>query len=391
MKILCVGGGSGGHITPVAAVTSEILKQAPDAEIHFITDGKFFDEAVKLFESENITVSKILAGKFRRYANMKWHYHFQHIFKSYIPNIIDAFKIIIGILQSWSRIVTFRPDVVFIKGGYVGLPVGIAAALLYPRPPIILHDSDASPGLTNRVLSRYATKIATGMPTKFYHYDSVRTVFVGIPIRAELKPVSKSERVKLKQVLGFDGERPLILAMGGGQGSLTINQAILDSYENIKGRTDVLLVTGSDKFDDVKSVMAAHHRKFIGLNIRPYLRNEMLVAEQAADIVVTRAGATTMAELALIDAATIVIPSPYLASDHQTKNARVFADANAAIVLSEKDVRANQKTLPDALNQLLDDKDLRKSLGENLRQFAQPDAARRMAEIIIEAVDHGEK
>jgi UDP-N-acetylglucosamine--N-acetylmuramyl-(pentapeptide) pyrophosphoryl-undecaprenol N-acetylglucosamine transferase len=380
MRILCVGGGSGGHVTPVAAVISAIQEKHPDAEIRFITDKRFLAQAKGLLEPLDVSVSTVLAGKLRRYANLRWYDHIQHFFISYIPNFLDLFRIALGVCQAWFKLLAFRPDVIFIKGGYVGLPVGLAAGVLWPHRPIVLHDSDIHPGLTNRILSRYAVRIGTGMPTKYYNYPQSKVQYVGIPVTADTKPISATGKRAIKVELGLDEDAPMVLVAGGSLGSRTINDAILSSYPSIKGHADVLLVTGQKNFADVDAAVHEHPRNFIGLKVVDYLvQDKMNAAEKAADVVIARAGATTLAELSMFGVPTIIIPSPYLAADHQTKNAEIFAEAGAAIVMKEDDLSG----LPTAILRILDDKKFRAELSENIKKLARPDAAERMANLIL--------
>ena len=371
-------------------MANAILADQPDAIIHLITDKRFFPQAKKLVAGSKVSVSTVSAGKLRRYANLKWYDHFYHFFVSYIPNVIDAFRIIVGVFQSQIKIIKFRPDVIFIKGGYVGLPVGLAAAKLWPRVPIVLHDSDASPGLTNRILSRYAVKIATALPTKFYQYDAKKVTYVGMPIRPGLEPASLSQKKKLKINLGLDPNTPLVLAMGGGQGSQTVNEAVLENYPVIKGHAQVLLVTGDKNLLGVREVIKQSPRSFIKLRTEGFIAGQQNVdVIRAADIIITRAGATTLAEIARLGTPAIIIPSPYLASDHQTKNAEVFSSSKAALIIHESEL-IKEGVLSDAVIGLLDDKDKQRELSENLKQLDKPNAATEMAKIII-GVGDGQK
>ena len=181
MKILAVGGGSGGHVTPVAAVFKEIKQQNPQAELSFWCDKKFEGAARKIIANVDgdIPVSVIHAGKLRRYHHLKW---WQHLIEPSVllPNLRDACLVLIGFVQSFFKLLLLRPDVIFTKGGYVCLPVGWAARVLGIK--IVVHDSDAHPGLTNRLLAKRAALIATGAPLKYYHYPKDKSHYVGIPI-----------------------------------------------------------------------------------------------------------------------------------------------------------------------------------------------------------------
>lgn len=347
-------------------------------DIRVWCDKKFAPQARKLL-GEAARVDVIAAGKLRRYANLKWWYRWfspWHIIHTHIPNLIDMFKIMGGFVQSLCKMLVWRPDVVFCKGGYVSLPVGLVAHLYHV--PLVIHDSDTVPGLTNRVLAKYADAIGTGAPVENYpSYPKAKTKFIGIPVGSDVKHVSATQQLELKHQLGLDGNRPLVLAMGGGQGAVAINDAIsANAGKLVKAGVDIVLLAGRGR-----EVMMP---KSVGKHVQVLeFTNRVTDYEQAADVVVTRAGATTMAELAAIGAATIIVPSPYLAGDHQTKNAKVYEKAGAAVVLNEFDMREKPVILHDAIKDLLDNKAKRNKLAKNLQTFAKPDAVDGMAKMIL--------
>lgn len=385
MRILCVGGGSGGHITPIVAVINQLkspkyARQVDQAnlDIRVWCDKKFAPQARKLL-SDQARVDVIAAGKLRRYANLKWWYRWfspWHIIHTHIPNLIDMFKIVGGFIQSIFKMLVWRPDVVFCKGGYVSLPVGLVAHLYHV--PLVIHDSDTVPGLTNRVLAKYANAIGTGAPVENYpSYPKSKTEFIGIPVGSDVKHVSATQQLELKHQLGLDGNRPLVLAMGGGQGAVAINNAVAaNATKLVKAGMDIVLLAGRGR--------EVNMPKSVGKHVRVLeFTNQVTAYEQAADVVVTRAGATTMAELAAIGVATIIVPSPYLAGDHQTKNAKVYEKAGAAVVLNEFDMKEKPVILYDAIKDLLDNKAKRSKLAKNLQTFAKPDAVDGMAKMIL--------
>lgn len=388
-----MGGGSGGHITPIVAVINKLLGDERAAkssrsggvkssyDICVWCDRKFAPQAKKLLADTGVRVDIIAAGKLRRYANLKWWYRWfspYHIIHTHIPNFIDLFKIVGGFIQSLGKMLVWRPDVVFCKGGYVSLPVGVVAHLYHI--PLVIHDSDTVPGLTNRVLAKYANAIGTGAPVENYpSYPKKITKFVGIPVGGDVRHVSATEQVNLKHELNLDGNRPLVLAMGGGQGAVAINDAIVaNATKLVKAGADVVLLAGRGR--------EVNMPKSIGKHVQVLeFTNQVTAYEQAADVVVTRAGATTMAELAAIGVATIIVPSPYLAGDHQTKNAQVYEKAGAAVVLNEFDLKDKPALLYDAVADLLNDKAKRNKLAKNLRTFAKPDALDGMVQMILDA------
>jgi UDP-N-acetylglucosamine--N-acetylmuramyl-(pentapeptide) pyrophosphoryl-undecaprenol N-acetylglucosamine transferase len=317
-----------------------------------------------------VEVAKVSAGKLRRYANLTLSDHVQHVFKSYLPNVADMFKFGFGTIQAYLQILRFKPDVIFIKGGYVGLPVGLAAAKGFPKIPIVLHDSDAHPGLTNRILSKYAVKIGVGMPLEFSEYDKTKTEFVGVPIKDCFFEASSKMSHKSKL--------PLIFALCGSQGSKVINEEVLKIASDFEDRAEFVLVAGEGNFAAVKQLSD----DIKNLTVLPFVpEEEVCKYMKSSEIVITRAGATTMAEVAAAGAVSIIIPSPYLASDHQTKNAEIFDGSGAAFVVYEKDLPNGE--LADKINQLLGDDKLRQQFSKNIQRFSKPNAAKRMAEIII--------
>lgn len=382
-----MGGGSGGHITPIVAVINKILdrqsqlKNGDHYDIRVWCDRKFAPQAKKLLADVDIRVDIIAAGKLRRYANLKWWYRWfspYHIIHTHIPNLIDMFKIAGGFIQSLVKLLIWRPDVVFCKGGYVSLPVGFVAHLYHI--PLVIHDSDTVPGLTNRVLAKYADAIGTGAPVENYpSYPKRIAKFVGVPVRDNVKSIPKNRQDILKDELGLDDKRPLILAMGGGLGAVAINNAMVDIGQKlVDDGYQVVLLTG--RGHDV-NVSRGAKKYFHAYDFS----NKIVEYEQVADVVVTRAGATTMAELAAIGVPTIIVPSPYLSGDHQSKNAEVYAKAEAAVVVNEFDMKDDPNVLYKAISDLLNDDKRRAKLSQNLHGFAKGDALDVMVDMIVKA------
>lgn len=377
-----MGGGSGGHITPIVAVIKEIKREHPRANITVWCDRKFIKQARGLL-GKAVPTSVIPAGKLRRYANLPWWYRWfslYHIVHTHIPNLVDLFHIGAGFVTSYCKLRRLQPDVVFCKGGYVCLPVGLAAHLLHI--PLVLHDSDTVPGLTNRVLARYARAIGTGAPVENYpSYPKSRTKYIGIPLRPEIKPVNAAAQRELKAKLGFDPERPLVVSMGGGLGAKEINVAMaLNARQLIKQGADVAMLIGKGRKVTL-DLSDAERRHVRVLEFTEQIADYM----KAADVVVTRAGATTMAELAAIRVATVIIPSPYLAGDHQTKNAKVYEQAGATVVLAQHDVEQQPKLLGKTLAELIRDQGRRQQLAKALGGYAKPHALQDMARLILDA------
>jgi UDP-N-acetylglucosamine--N-acetylmuramyl-(pentapeptide) pyrophosphoryl-undecaprenol N-acetylglucosamine transferase len=379
MKILAVGGGSGGHVTPLVAVLREIKKLQPGVDIRFWCDKKFAKQARQLVGQfdENIPVHMILAGKLRRYHHLSTIRHL--LWPSLvIRNIADVFLVTAGFFQSLVKLIIWRPKVIFIKGGYVCLPVGIAAALL--RIPMVLHDSDAHPGLTNRILARWARVIATGAPPEYYNYPSEKTKYVGIPVSSEYHQFSDKDKEKTRKEWGIEVHRPLIVITGGGLGASRINDMVVKTLGDLLKLGSVVLVSGEGQYGELREITPENNADF---QLYPFISKGFASLLGCADLVVARAGATTILELAALKKPTILIPNPKLTGGHQMKNAKVYKDAGAVVLVSEEEMMDNPQVLVEAVKGIITDKKLSANLSDKFSSFARPDAAKDVAKIII--------
>jgi UDP-N-acetylglucosamine--N-acetylmuramyl-(pentapeptide) pyrophosphoryl-undecaprenol N-acetylglucosamine transferase len=382
IKILAVGGGSGGHVTPVVAVLRELRAKDEKAELRFWCDRAFGNQAKSIVGNfdQSIPVQTIIAGKLRRYHHLSLLQHFL-IPSVFWPNLRDIILVLIGTLQSIVKLIIWRPDVVFTKGGYVCLPVGWAARML--RIPLVIHDSDAHPGLTNRLLARHATAIATGAPLKYYSYPKAKSRYVGIPISSEFRPFSVAKRQQIKADLGFDTMRPLVVITGGGLGARRINDSVMLHLDALLKFTNVILISGADQFDELRALTPRDDPRF---QLYDFVSKDMAQIMGAADAVIARAGATTILELAALAKPTILVPNGRLTGGHQLKNAKVYEDAEAAVVVTEDLSDANAPIeIVQPLHQILTNQSLQKKLAANIHAFARPRAAAEVADMILAA------
>ena len=382
MKILAVGGGSGGHVLPIVAVFKSLLNKNKDIQLSFWCDKKFGPQAFKIMQSEfngNIKVSTIYSGKFRRYNHLTF---FQHLAIPSIVfnNIIDMFRIIMGIIQSFCKLIIERPDVIFCKGGFVCVPVGLSAYIL--RIPIVIHDSDAHAGLANRILSRFAKRIATGAPLEFYNYPKDISTYVGIPIKKEFKPYSLVERKELKKALGFNTSKSLIVVTGGGLGAARLNNAIVKEASKLAKKTQILLISGMGQYKELKEI--TENKKIKDFYLEGFLAGNMWQYLAAADIVVARAGATSNLELSSLAKPTILVPNARLTGGHQLKNAQVYAKNKAVIIVSDDEIEDNPNKLSDEILKLISNPKKMEEMSDKFVKFAKPKAADDMASIILE-------
>jgi UDP-N-acetylglucosamine--N-acetylmuramyl-(pentapeptide) pyrophosphoryl-undecaprenol N-acetylglucosamine transferase len=274
----------------------------------------------------------------------------------------------------------WRPDVVFSKGGFVCLPVGVAAHIL--RIPLVIHDSDAHPGLTSRILARWASVIATGAPLKYYNYPKDRSHYIGIPVMSATKPYSATKQREIKEKLGFNEHEPLVVVTGGGLGATTINQAVVSTLDDLLSFTSIALIAGRSHVEELTKTVKKHANLQIHGYLSPDSMQELL---GAADIVVSRAGATTLLELAALAKPSIIIPNEHLTGGHQIKNAAVYKQAKAIIVIDDAELVSRPLALVDAINATLLNKQTMKRLSTNIHEFAKPAAAKDMAKLIVGA------
>jgi UDP-N-acetylglucosamine:LPS N-acetylglucosamine transferase len=361
-------------------VLKELRALDPTIELKFWCDVHFAAQAKSIVGAfdDTIPVETIASGKLRRYHHLNlW----QHIMWPSLMwhNTVDFFKVMGGFFQSFWKLLFWRPEVVFTKGGFVCLPVGMAAKVL--GIPLVIHDSDAHPGLTNRILSKWATKIATGAPLEYYDYPASRTQYVGIPVNEAFRKFSKDEQLAAKKEWGVYPNKPLLVVTGGGLGAKRLNNTTLEVLDKLQQAVSVILVSGAGPYDALRARYPEDTKNF---QLHSFVSNmhELL---GAADIVVTRAGATTILELAALHKPTILVPNAALTGGHQLKNAAVYGEAQVAIVLDEDEIVANPDLLVAAVNAYLKDPKTTQTMAKRFGQFAKPNAAKDMASLILSA------
>ncbi len=332
----------------------------------------------KIAQAAGIEFAGITAGKLRRYHKAKLQHRLFDL-STLGLNLHDSFRVIKGTFQSLKILGQFEPDVVFIKGGYVGLPVGLAAR--WRRIPMVIHESDTTPGLTNRILGRWATKIAVGWPTdKYRDWPADKLVYIGSPVRHETvsaRPGQAWAHFKLSAQL------PLVLVMGGSQGAKAINDAVIDALPQLLARWQVIHVTGERDIERMKFEFRRLHLE-PGLEDRyraySFLSDDLGSALAAANVVISRAGANSLAELAILAKPTILIPNHRLTGGHQISNASVLARSGAVRVINED--RLTPASLEREIKLILDSPSEQEILARGIARFAKPQAAAELAKLI---------
>lgn len=365
MRIVLTGGGSGGHIFPIIAVVRKIREISPEgADLEFLflgPDGALEKEAM---EKEMILTKKISSGKLRRYFS--WSY------------ISDLFKIPAGIVQSLWQLLVFMPDVVFSKGGYASVPVVIAAWMY--RIPVLVHECDIMPGLANQFAARLAKKVLISFPAAGNFFSPEKVVVTGNPIREELVMGNKQEATK---IFGLREGRKTILVMGGSQGARSINEAIVRILPELVKEYEIIHLTGGSDFEN-----AIHEAGQAGIKAGregyyPYafLGEELPHAFAAADLVISRAGANAVSEIAANAKPAILVPIKYSANNHQSLNAYALLEAGAAVILEQDNLSEN--IFLEKINEVMKSSELQFELSERIKKFHNPEAAKKIAEEII--------
>lgn len=315
--------------------------------------------------------NRILTGKLRRYKGFKGLAKLR-LWKSYLFNIRDIFGLIIGTVQAFVVLVIHRPRLIFSKGGYPALPVCVAGIVL--RIPIVTHDSDSVSGLTHRLIGKYAKKRLFGVKPKGtlpYHWRHV-----GVPINPEFnQPLTSSQKAAIRKEYSLL-QKKMILVTGGGLGSRNLNSGALEAIASIPTDYDVVIVTGSKFYKaSVEQLQSLKPDDRDRVHLLEFTR-DMVNLMRLADIVITRAGATALAEVSASAKPTIIAPNHLLPGSHQTHNTRAYQDADAALIISDSSNgrKLNVKELIDAINAITGDPQLRKSLSQNIRSFATPNS-----------------
>lgn len=366
LKFLIAAGGTGGHINPGVAIAKHIKENLRNSKILFVGTEKGLEKDL---------VPR--AGFTLRFINVKGFAR-----KLSLDSLVTAATLIKGMFQARKIIKEFKPDVVIGTGGYVCGPVVLYAALC--KIPTVIHEQNALPGITNRLLSRFANVTAAGFEESFRYFPKAKKfVVTGNPIRNE---ILQADRKTARESKGIKEGKPLIIVAGGSGGAENINNAVADMLIQHYKASDfqMIFATGPTRYEKVIKKIKENKPEILQMNnisILPYIY-DMENTMAATDIMVTRGGAITISELTALGVASIIIPSPNVTDNHQEYNARQLEKQNAALVILEKDL--NGKTLYDnIMNLLFDNKELTK-MRENAKNMGIHDATQRIFDQISE-------
>jgi UDP-N-acetylglucosamine--N-acetylmuramyl-(pentapeptide) pyrophosphoryl-undecaprenol N-acetylglucosamine transferase len=369
LSLLVAAAGTGGHVFPGIAVARTVLEYDPDATIRFAGTTRGIETRVVPeagFEVDLLPIQPLS----RRLAR---------------ETLLAPFAAVAGMAAARRLIRRHRFDVVCGMGGYVTLPVAIAARL--ERVPVVLHEQNAVPGIANRLAARVASRIALGVAEAASGFPAGRTVVVGNPVRPELARLDRQGlHAEGLAAFGLDPERRTLFVFGGSQGARRINQALVAATGHWPQpeRVQILHACGRRDQADVRAAWAAADPEGRGLLVKvvPFIER-MDLAYAAADLALTRAGAVTMAELTATGTPAVMVPLPHAAADHQAANARAVAAAGGAVVVD--DAALDGASLVRAAAPLLADPDRLAAMGAAMRALGHPAAAEELAALVVEA------
>jgi UDP-N-acetylglucosamine--N-acetylmuramyl-(pentapeptide) pyrophosphoryl-undecaprenol N-acetylglucosamine transferase len=362
IKYLFAGGGTGGHLFPALAIADEIQKLQPGADILFVG-------------TKNKIEARIVPQKGYKFLTI-WISGFQRNLR--INNLLFPIKVLVAMIQSLIIIKSFKPDVVIGTGGYVCGPILYTASILGINT--VIHESNSYPGFVTRLLASRMSKVfLTFDETKKFLKNASNQEVVGNPTRQILENVDRGEAIRFFRL---DNDKKTLLIFGGSLGSASINDGILKIVGNILNKNiQIIWQTGERDFERVKNEI---ERLNLGMSSGVWLCkfiDRMEFAYSAADVIVSRAGATTIAELTRIGKCAILIPYPNAAGDHQTVNAKTLADAGAALMLADNEIKDKIEQL---FMRLFDDSNLLSVMNEKSKELGRPQAGINIARKIIE-------
>ena len=361
MRIGLVGGGSGGHFYPLMAVASELQVHEAQPRLYYFGPSPYDRSQL---DSRSITYVYCPAGKLRRYFS--------------IQNFLDLFRTFFGFFWAVWKLYIIYPDVIFSKGGYTAVPILLAARIL--KIPVVIHESDTTPGKANRMARKFAQYIAIAYDDVAQFFPPAKTARTGIPLRTELKQINPDPFT----LLGIPNDKPLIYVTGGSLGAQRLNEAVLRTLTELLPHYRIFHQTGpqmSDIETTAQGLLQGTH-----LDDNYYVADTIPVETvsalmQAASIVITRAGSTTLFELAYFGTPAIIIPIPEDVSRDQRTNAYTYARSGGGVVIEEKNLTPH--LLATEINSIMSNPQKQAEMSAAAKQFFIPDAAHKLANILV--------
>ena len=364
MRILICGGGTGGHIYPGLALARYIRKKRQDAEILFVGTARGSEK--KIVPEAGFNLKEITVRAFKKYPPAElW------------GATVDLCR---SIKQSLEIVRDFEPDVVVGTGGYVAGPAVLASRMR--RRPIVIHEQNVIPGRTYRILARWADRICISFEASRVHFKDKRVVLTGNPRAGEVVDLTREEG--FERFEGLDPRKRTILVVGGSQGALRMNEVMVDlvTRGGLPSGSQLLYITGNSYYGWVKEKIGGE--SLPGILLMPYL-HDMPAALAIADLIISRAGATALAEITARGVPAFLVPSPNVAHNHQYFNARLLEGEGAARIMMEKDFTAVR--LAGMMEEMFGAPEKLKEMARKSRGMGTPDAASRMYRCLLEAME----
>lgn len=350
-KIVLTGGGTAGHVTPNIALLPSLREAG--YEISYI--GSYSGIEKGLIEDQGITYRGIATGKLRRYFDLK--------------NFTDIFRVIKGYNEAKKILKEISPDVVFSKGGFVSVPVVRAAAKL--KIPCIIHESDMTPGLANKLCIPVATKICCNFPETVKSLPEGKAVLTGSPIRKELKEGKKEEGLKM---CGFTGDKPVLMVIGGSQGAQSVNETVRESLPKLIDKFQIVHLCGKDKVDNMMLNIEGY-KQF------EYIKDELKDLFAMADIIISRAGANAICEILELNIPNVLIPLSAGSRGDQVLNAESFEEQGFSAVVREEAL--DPSMLVETVMKVYEERD---KYIETMKKSMELNPTQKIMELINEAV-----
>lgn len=359
MRVLVTGGGTGGHIYPALAFINYVKKVEPDSSFLYVGANRGMEN--KILPQTDIPFLTLEIQGFKRKLAFE---NFKTI-QLFLKSIRQAKKIIRK----------FHPDVVIGTGGYVSGAVVYAAAKL--NIPTVVHEQNSVPGITNKFLARYVDKIGIAFEDAAEYFPKNKTILVGNPRAQEVVGIKRSN---LLRQFNLNPEKKTVLIFGGSQGALKINQAVVAAIpEFAKKDYQVLYASGERYYEEINDTIGMTKDAFANISIQPYIKN-MTEVMVNCDLLVGRAGATSIAEFTGLGLPAVLIPSPYVTNDHQTKNARSLSKEGAAKMI--KDDQLTAENLVATVDEIMEDDALLQQMSSQSKKQGIPDAADRLYQFV---------
>jgi len=358
VRIMIAGGGTGGHIYPGVAIADAIEHRAPDTQVYFAgRRGSIEERVVSQYGRPFLTVPSM--GLARGLD---------------LRNLVMPFVVAAGYLKAFFCLLARRPDAAVGTGGFISVPPILAAATL--GVPVVLQEQNSYPGLATRILSRWARSVHISFDETEAHLPRARRVeMTGNPVRAELKELRRDEA---RKALGLSPDAPVLLAIGGSGGAHRINEAITSALPELRTMgVELIAQTGADDIDAVREAVRVSG---IPGTVGSFF-DEVGPIFAACDLIVSRAGATALAEIALVGRPSILVPYPHATEGHQMKNARAMERAGAAVVIPDQEL--DGETLAKNVRELLNDRVQLAAMADAAGALARPDAADRVARDVL--------